>query len=97
MYYCILIGVINNIAWLLYMSGALLSQKNRVMIAPITHFLHNYCYWYFDFKLAHVLSVLAICYSIILLFRGKIKLILFVAGLILNLFWMFIYTLVYMN
>ena len=94
---CILIGIINNITWMFYMSGALLSQKNRALIAPITHFLHRYCYWYFDFKIAHILSVVAICYLVILLLNGKTNLGLFIVGLILNIIWILIYIVAYMN
>ncbi len=95
--YCILIGIFNNIIWLFYISGALLSQENRTIIAPITYFLHEYCYWYFDFKIAHIFSVLAICYSIILLLRRKMNIGVFVVGFIINIFWMLIYILAYMN
>ena len=56
MYYSVLIGIINNVIWMFYMSGALFSSAVRKIIAPITHFLHKYCYWYFDFKVAHILS-----------------------------------------
>lgn len=95
--YCILIGVINNIIWMFYMSGALFSQKNRELIAPITHFLHKYCYWYFDFKIAHILSGLAICYLLILLLNREINIGLFIVGLILNIIWIIIYMIAYMN
>lgn len=79
------------------MSGALLSQKNRGIIAFVTHFLHKYCYWYFDFRIAHVLSVLAIIYSIIALLNGKTSLGLCFVGLILNIIWICIYAVAYMN
>ena len=95
--YFVIIGIINNIVWLIYISGALLSQKNREIIAFATHFLHKYFYWYFDFRIAHILSVLAIICSIISLHNGKTSLGLFFVGLILNILWICIYTVAYMN
>lgn len=97
MYYSVLIGIINNIIWTLYMSGALFSLGIRKIVAPITHFLHRYCYWYFDFKIAHTLSLFAICFATILLVKKKIKVWLFIISLILNIIWMIIYMLAYMN
>ena len=97
MYYSVLIGIINNVIWMFYMSGALFSSAVRKIIAPITHFLHKYCYWYFDFKVAHILSLFAICFAAILLVKKKIKVWLFIISLILNIIWMIIYILAYMN
>ena len=97
MYYSVLIGIINNVILMLFMSGALFSSIVRKIIAPITHFLHKYCYWYFDFKVAHILSLFAICFAAILLVKKKIKVWLFIISLILNILWMIIYTLACMN
>ena len=96
MYY-ILMGMINSIILLFYMSGALVPRQNKLWMAPITHFLHKYFYWYFEFKIAHILSVAFICYAIILLVKRKINIGLFIIGVILNIFWMIIYIFAYMN
>lgn len=89
--YCLLFGIFNNVIWLLYMGGALFRPN------VITHFLHKYFYWYFEFKIAHILSVAFICYAIILLVKRKINIGLFIIGVILNIFWMIIYIFAYMN
>ena len=94
---CLLIGIVNTIAWFFYMSGAILSPKNRVGIALITHFMHKYCYWYFDIKIAHLLSIFGICYSVFLLKKQKLRVGRFLASLLLNIFWIFIYIIAYWN
>ena len=96
MYYSI-IGIINSLIWMCYISGALFSKYRGPVIVYITEILHDYFWWYFDLKIAHILSGMAIIYSIILLLKKGTSLGMFVVGFILNFIWMIIYVLSYMN
>lgn len=96
----LLTGIANNILWMLFVSGiyrSLFPNSVEFILGYITKFLHGYMSWYFDWKIAHVLSILAILYMIVLLAKKQISLGRFCIGLILNLIWIAFYFLVHMN
>lgn len=94
----LIIGVINNILWALFSLGIYaLKWIPHDILCTITEFMHKYFLWYFDWKIAHLLSLAAIVYAVYELIRGKMGWAMFLFCIFLNAAWFIIYMFAYLN
>lgn len=93
MLYCYLIGTFNTIVGLIFVSGvwrnALPAQWIDKM-ESITVFFHTKMGFYFEFYIAHFLSVIALLYLVYLLLRHRQNLICIIVPIFLNSFWLIV-------
>ena len=55
--YGIIIGIINNFLLVLYMPGILVHELIREHFINFAIIFHKYGSWYYEYKLAHLISI----------------------------------------